>query len=401
VPGTDEARHAALQLALRSARALPQAAYVRRVLERLLELSAAAPDVQEGWYDLIGAIDAADAGPMGFQTYYLRDAADGPTGLGARGISVYHSALLSDVSSSVWPAALLLADAVAALARRVPAAFEGRPMVELGAGSVLSGQLIAASGAVPVSTVLLTDGDGVSTARLRGHLRLNGFHDGGDDCGGFRPVVTAGVLEWAAFASSADAPADSDGLCEAGAAARLDGLSRQRVVIGSDLVYDPSALSPLAGTLRRLLSGDEKCPAAARTEQVTGGGAVGARLDPETAAKSGGDVSCGITTPLLRDSSFGVVATTVRNPDTYGTFLAALSAAGLVYRDVTSVVSDWIAADGGSIVDTRTPGTRATEATLDGRPAGGAAGRSRGESRSTVQWDIRVAIVTASIDDHA
>jgi predicted nicotinamide N-methyase len=373
VPGADETSHAALQRALRSARTLPQAGYVRVVVGRLLELAAAAPDAQEGWYDLLGAVEAG-ALPTGCHTYFLREPARVSPLCRARGIAVFHSALLSDVSSTVWPAALLLADAVVALGRRHPAAFAGRPMVELGAGSGLSGQLVAATHAVPVSRVLLTDGDVASTARLRDHLRSNGC-GGGNDCndGGGRggPVVTAAVLEWASFASSgsADGGAEDGGL--------LGEPSQRRVVIGSDLVYDPAALRPLAGTLRRLLSATDGC-----------GEETGACL---TDASAGGNGGGGFAT--LLEGSFGVVATTVRNPETYRAFLSALEAAGLLYRDVTTAVNSWIPADGGSVVDTRVPGAPA-----EGGACAGAANAVDGAlpAPAAVKWDIRVAIVTAA-----
>lgn len=149
-------------------------------------------------------------------------AAGGPDA-GLLALHVSHDMLAGGTGGSVWDAGLALSEFVLSAAARE---FAGRRCLELGTGTGLTGVALARAGA---AHVLCTDGDLEALANSERNLRLNGVAPA---------AVTLRRLRW------------DDGAAGLGPEAfPVD------VVVGGDLMYDPTNIPPLLALVKELLTG--------------------------------------------------------------------------------------------------------------------------------------------------
>jgi predicted nicotinamide N-methyase len=383
---------------------LPHPSYLQRASEALISVCGPSDEL----YELLGRGLGTDDVCGGHLTFFLRDQSlPSPSSplpptcssplsrfaeFAGRGWRVWSSARLSDVSDTLWPASFHLINAAVGLDDG--SLFSGRRVLELGAGTGLAGGVIASL--LPVASVTLADVDPRACECLRAFAA---------SLAGPFPVLVE-RLDWISLARDAgagDVPCSQclragprawvrrPGGCghspPPAIAALRDDCSLQvpgapLAIVGSDLVYLPEAVEPLAATLAALLI----------------------PCDNEMDAPEGGDLApfetctSAILTFLRRRTStvgaashsplraFCLLASTRRNPSTYALLLSSLRLHGLVHCDVTALADDLarrLVGGDGAVLDLGPDGHA---------PEGGGAGGGTAHAH-----DIRVALIVHGI----
>jgi len=209
------------------------------------------------------------------------------------------------VGLAVWPAPATAADSSALLLARWRRLWCGVRVLELGSGTGVAGLCLASlsrwaaaagcgSGGLSVEALTLTDGDARSVEVMRANANSNAMRD-----------VQCSRLHWGdAFSAGADV---------------VD------AVVGSDVVYDPTAVAALVATVSAFLQPQRRAPS---------GTATAPRDAAPSSLAAALDVICG--TPTGR-RPFAFLVNTWRSAATYATFEAALNSAGcLSWLDATS-----------------------------------------------------------------
>ena len=360
---------------------LPDATYLQRLIEAIVELNMYAPsspdgefDVHDAWYELVQTAASVANSGGGHVSYFLHPVLQAHLASGVVGgnifplVSVWRSTVFSDISSGVWPAALNLIQAIGlachpptttasdsdSLHARWCCMWRGRHVLELGAGTGLAGLAAAAlsrarsgspayadardeAGKGMVSSLCLTDCDPKSVALMARNARESGFlcslgdsvtaRSENSDTGGV--VVHSCRLDWTELASTGTLPAGMQQ--DEGSASCYD------AIIASDVVYDPAAVGPLVATLGVLLGGTAGSLASGNNgptrKQQPGCDSIEELLD--YIAPSGSTAAT-----AAKPRPFALLANTYRNPSTYALLEAALSQQqpGLRWRDVTAEV---------------------------------------------------------------
>jgi predicted nicotinamide N-methyase len=303
---------------------------------------------------------------------------------------------MSDIANTVWPAAFTLADAVVAVCHADAYAplLRGRCVLELGAGTGVAAMLAAqlANPRVEGETAcpsacqpphwVLTDSDSAAVERMETGIARNS----GEGVRGAAWRLRTERLDWTEVAAAVASCTKRGAVPDAVAQLR----SLADVVVGSDLVYEPSIVPPLCVTLHALLAPDgsagapsasagasSRAHAAPPSETVTvaaGGAGVGAEA-------AGGDIAAAAALQRAVSSQCraAMLTTTRRNPATYALLQRTLQHHDLQYTDVTDVVTALIAADGGPAVESL--------ADLGLLPEAGAP--------RPVAWDVRIGLIVS------
>ena len=395
-----EAQEALVRL-LRSCPRAPDAAFLRRFVDAVAAVGGAGGDewaLHDGLYELAAAqptatAPTADAGPPAEQTvargaylsFYLHpalldgcDAGAAPrtTTLARPLASVFRSTTFSDVSTTTWPAALALVDAVglaawatagaadARLLARWRRLWSGVRVVELGAGTGLAGLCIASlsertrawreqpgdsAAGLRVAALTLTDGDPRSVALMRANADANGL-----------PTVRCLELNWGDAAPPSELLEEPEG-------------QQPYAVIGSDVVYDPRAVQPLVSTLCALLLRDRRGTAAA----PVGAAAAPVSATPARDLTAALDAVLGAGCEAGHRRPFGLLANARRNAATYEALEAALDASELSWLDVTAELARLAAAR--PVLDLRLPPSL-------GEPGPSSSGTQSSDIRTVLVW---------------
>ena len=290
---------------------LPNARYVQRVVEEVLRQCARFQmETPEAAFDLLAcAVRGGDDG--GFMSFFTTDVG----GVVREPLRVWSSALLSDVSTSLWPAAFHLIDgAVRVFARSIA----GRHVLELGAGTGLVG--LALSRLVqPAPRVTITDGCVKACERARTVLCCDNTiatRDGKVD-------LAVELLDW-----MDEVPAWAHEAAE--------------VIVASDVVYDPTVAPALTKTLSALLD----ATADADTIILPANSSGAARTADD-------DFTSSLFTMVTHGEvdRFALFANELRNAQTYEAFVREVEAAGLMYADITDRVAAWVQETGGAVLE--------------------------------------------------
>jgi len=317
-----------------AAPALPPPAALARMLKLLISDLEAAPELaEEGVADALYELQAAaDAGAPPLYPVTTTGGDGGwislrlaMAGVPAVVVRAWKSARFSDIATNVWPATYALIDACVA----VPAAFAGKVVVELGAGTGLAAlaaracwECLPAAGAP--AAMVVTDGDSRAVALMADNIAAEDAARSGSAARCHAIPMSAAALRWGvdAAAPPLSLPPTSP--------------PPLTVIIGSDLVYDPADVPLLVATLSTMLNQPPLPP-------------------PPPPA---------IPVPVVDDSSpwaalclpgvpFALIASTLRQPATYAAFLDAARDAGLVHIDATHALEVAQAASSGGGVVTR------------------------------------------------
>jgi hypothetical protein len=216
-------------------------------------------------------------------------AAPGDARRGALALKLHRDMLAGGTGCSEWEAGF----ALAAFLFSYPELVRGRAVLELGAGAGTAGAAAWRAGARALAA---TDGNAAARAACVCNLRLNGAPARPEAAGGAAAplLVEGGVtvrrLEW------------SEGYDYAAAAAA--GEPAPEVVIGADLMYDPSVATALARAVRQALGARALYPPAARGAEPV-----------------------------------AYLATVRRSDATLATYVEAAAAAGLALEDVSGAAA--------------------------------------------------------------
>ncbi|BGP38208.1 hypothetical protein JCM10449v2_002137 [Rhodotorula kratochvilovae] len=199
------------------------------------------PDILEAMVDFLSSGASAGAPGVSTRTYYWGDLAKPPgewESLRAR----EEGRLISGGTTGLrtWQACIALSNHLIASPAPLRRA---RRILELGAGvgllSLVAARLIRAEGGDGQGRVVATDVDEKVLELLEGNIQLNELDD----------LARCTKLDWE-LASDPAANADELARWEKGA---FDGGERAHLILGADIVYDPSLASLLAATLAWLL----------------------------------------------------------------------------------------------------------------------------------------------------
>ncbi|KAL3616914.1 hypothetical protein CASFOL_039308 [Castilleja foliolosa] len=183
--------------------------------------------------------------------------------------------LEGDTGCSIWPSSLFLSEFILSF----PELFSDKCCFEIGAGVGLVGICLSY---VKASKVILSDGDLSTLANMKVNLELNHLSTGNHTLG--NPVHCV-CLPW-------ESASDND-------------IRRYApdVILGADIIYDPTCLPHLVRVLAALLKHDHDF------DSSQGNGIVNDRV--------------------------AYIASVIRNIDTFDSFLALAEQANLVIADVT------------------------------------------------------------------
>lgn len=158
--------------------------------------------------------------------------------------------IISDGTTGLhtWHSSGALAEWAIANAAEV---FEGRNVLELGAGTGLTGLVVAA--VCRPARVVMTDGNAAVRQLLLDNVRANGHvigdGDGGDGDGGCG-IVDVRHLDWSDADGSSSSLLDKMRICDG---KNVHGW-RPDVILGADVVYDDTLVEPLCRTLDALFA---------------------------------------------------------------------------------------------------------------------------------------------------
>uniref|UniRef100_A0ACD5W294 Uncharacterized protein n=1 Tax=Avena sativa TaxID=4498 RepID=A0ACD5W294_AVESA len=199
--------------------------------------------------------------------------------------------LEGDTGCCLWPSSLFLSEFILSF----PELFSKKCCFELGSGVGLVGVCLNYVGA---SKVILTDGDASTLTNMKANMEMNNLYT--EDSQLFKNKVECKYLSW-------EEASDKDLWdCE------------RDVVLGADIVYNPSCVPHLVRVLSMLLRGDDgrrhrSVDAAANEETSDVNGATGGRV--------------------------AYIATVIRNVDTFNCFAKAAADAKLSIVNIASTAA--------------------------------------------------------------
>ncbi|KAK4440153.1 putative uncharacterized protein DDB [Sesamum alatum] len=206
--------------------------------------------------------------------------------------------LEGDTGCSIWPSSLFLSEFILSF----PEIFANKCCFEVGSGVGLVGVCLSY---VKASKVILSDGDLSTLANMKVNLELNHLSTGNhipDDLVHQKKVHCV-CLPW-------ESASEDDLRCFA-----------PDIILGADIIYDPSCLPHLVRVLSHLLK---------HKHSHAKVGAGGRELDSLPADE--------LVHHILGKGPVAYVASVVRNIDTFNYFLALAEQAKLVVADLTGKV---------------------------------------------------------------
>ncbi|PIA26976.1 hypothetical protein AQUCO_08400027v1 [Aquilegia coerulea] len=211
----------------------------------------------------------------------------------------------------IWPSSLYLSEFILSY----PEIFTTKYCLEVGSGVGLVGICLTIAKA---SKVILTDGDMSTLATLKLNLELNQVSEREMSQGGIQDtnMVACKYLSW-----------ESTSECE------LQGYTPD-IVLGADVMYDPSCFPPLVRVLSILLK-----PKNSKDHQRKGGSMGLPTHNSFVDNLIDDDKKTTVTECCLRQSEgfpIAYIATVIRNVDTYNYFLNLASQAQLAVVDITA-----------------------------------------------------------------
>ncbi|KAL1555862.1 hypothetical protein AAHA92_11553 [Salvia divinorum] len=209
--------------------------------------------------------------------------------------------LEGDTGCSIWPSSLFMSEFILSF----PELFANKCCLEVGSGVGLVGICLSY---VKASKVILTDGDFSTLANMKVNLELNHLATGNHTPGSrlHDKMVQCVCLPW-------ESASEDDLRCFA-----------PDIILGADVIYDPSCLPHLVRVLSALLKRKRSC-----NESSAG---LQSDAPPEKGAREG------------EQHPVAYIASVIRNVDTFDYFLALAEKASLVVTDLTEVikVSDFL-----------------------------------------------------------
>ncbi|KAH6773541.1 S-adenosyl-L-methionine-dependent methyltransferases superfamily protein [Perilla frutescens var. frutescens] len=211
--------------------------------------------------------------------------------------------LEGDTGCSIWPSSLFMSEFILSF----PDLFANKCCFEVGSGVGLVGICLSH---VKASKVILTDGDFSTLANMKVNLELNHLTTGNHTSGKLShdEMVHCVCLPW-------ESASDDD----------LHSFAPD-IILGADVIYDPSCLPHLVRVLSALLKRQHPYPELSTT-----------RLDFDTS--SGKETSNG-----AEKRPVAYIASVIRNINTFNCFLGLVEQANLVVTDLTETikVSDFL-----------------------------------------------------------
>lgn len=209
--------------------------------------------------------------------------------------------LEGDTGCSIWPSSLLLSEFILSF----PEIFSDKSCLEVGSGVGLVGICLAH---VKASKVTLTDGDHLTLANMRSNLELNQLSANTSLLESFEDpnVVQCIHLPW-----------------ESASESELSALVPE-IILGADIIYDPSCFPDLVRVLAILLNG-RKSDSSSQKES-----SKGFTLDTRFNTNDLNDL-----TAVTSKGPVAYIATVIRNIDTFNSFLSLAEQANLSISDLT------------------------------------------------------------------
>ncbi|KAF3454422.1 hypothetical protein FNV43_RR04869 [Rhamnella rubrinervis] len=210
--------------------------------------------------------------------------------------------LEGDTGCSIWPSSLYLSECILSF----PELFSNKSCFEVGSGVGLVGICLAH---VKASQVILSDGDMSTLANMKLNLELNHLGSEGDfaetdDANKVKCVY----LPW-----------------ESATERELENF-KPDIILGADVIYDPECLPHLVQVLGTLLN--QMKPYSQSDAEVSDG------FD----AFLGKTMSNGAAYGGMRKGPVALLASVIRNIDTFNKFLALVDQANLSITDVTETL---------------------------------------------------------------
>ncbi|KAI3456027.1 hypothetical protein Pfo_012690 [Paulownia fortunei] len=214
--------------------------------------------------------------------------------------------LEGDTGCSIWPSSLFLSEFILSF----PELFANKCCFEVGSGVGLVGICLSY---VKASKVILSDGDFTTLANMKVNLELNHLSTGNHTLDNLvhHDVVHCVCLPW-------ESASEDDLRCFA-----------PDIILGADIIYDPSCLPHLVRVLAALLKHERS-----HAEFSTGS-------EPDTSQEKETSNGSPADELLLHPSVKGPVAyiaSVVRNINTFDYFLALAEQANLIITDLTEKI---------------------------------------------------------------
>ncbi|BBM98595.1 protein-lysine N-methyltransferase EEF2KMT [Marchantia polymorpha subsp. ruderalis] len=220
-----------------------------------------------------------------------------------------------DTGYSIWPAGLFLSE----FFLYYPELVKGYSCLELGSGTGICGVWLSR---LSCSKLVLTDGSLSTLVNLRHNLSINGIlQPSGENFHTTQDVNNPSNVECRQL------------LWETATQEELDSFNAE-VIIGADLIYDPTPLVPiLAGLLRpkRNSKGSSNCSQVTQDELTINSSTENGEVGKVLPEKSKGDGN-GLIYPVA------YLAQAIRNVTTLELFISMVSRAGLELIDVTDTM---------------------------------------------------------------
>ncbi|KAK6124090.1 hypothetical protein DH2020_042175 [Rehmannia glutinosa] len=214
--------------------------------------------------------------------------------------------LEGDTGCSIWPSSLFLSEFILSF----PELFANKCCIEVGSGVGLVGICLSH---VKASKVILSDGDFSTLANMKVNLELNHLRTGNQTSGNVlhQDMVQCVCLPW-------ESASEDD----------LRGFSPD-IILGADVIYDPSCLPHLVRVLAVLLKHD-------RSDAE-----VNADRDSDTSPRketsNGSSADELLIHPSVEDR-VAYITFVVRNIDTFNYFLALVEQANLIITDLSEKI---------------------------------------------------------------
>ncbi|KAL8159552.1 hypothetical protein V2J09_001089 [Rumex salicifolius] len=228
--------------------------------------------------------------------------------------------LEGDTGCAIWPSSLFLSEFILSF----PGLFKSRSCFEVGSGVGLVGICLSH---VKASKVIMSDGDLSSLSNLKLNLEMN------------RPSMRQRAEEDTNVVECIHLPWDSAKVSE------LQSL-KPDIILGADVIYNPSCLPDLIRVLSIILK--QRKPLSPQTQQTTKQFPPLGRCINKKKIDASNTVYTNKTSPvepvmklLSHELDLGpvaLIATVIRNTETFDYFVSLASQANLVVRDLTETI---------------------------------------------------------------